>query len=211
MSFKSVKVPSITGGMADKWKKWFCPGVTRYDMIDGRSIPVEGSVGVHYDVKGDIGAIFTTLEGNMEAFAAHLRVTMNAYRGAEGRDPAPEKNIHELMYFFEFASGDQPYFFLRKGTKTFGLYRKTRNYYYDGQELGCHRFGFEFVRLATEEERNSVKLGARPVAILEATARIPVEPTLAEVMASLAKVRGAVANLAADLDAAFSRFNKALE
>lgn len=177
-------------------------------------------MGISFSINEDLGALWDLVQGDKDLITNHLLTVYTQIPPCPGFSGNPkaisECQVSQVLSFMEFALGDQPYFFLRKGRKTFGLYRKTRNYFYDPTVHLCHRIGFEFQRFATKEEEEGFRLGAVPVTLKMVKAQIPVEPpapepTLAEVMASLAKVRSAVATLAADLDTGFSRFHKSLE
>jgi hypothetical protein len=99
------------------------------------------------------------------------------------REGAPIKTavLTLLRAFFNFAQQtEQPYFFIKKGTRPLWLVRKTGTYWYEDREgWNPHRISFEFVRDVTEEEGrahtgigiktlfqmelNEPKLGAAPL------------------------------------------------
>ncbi len=171
MSFTVSSILSIAGAPNDgRWKKLFTPHVTREGLVGGKSVPLEGSVGIHFHVREDLQALHSRLDGNQIAIADHLRATVKR----EGK-PITKRSIEQVLAFLDFALGDQPLFFLRQGCSTLGLYRKTRGYYYSPDRELCHRVAFEFVRLANEKEIENFHLGVRPQTVLKVSLYQPVQ------------------------------------
>lgn len=217
MSFNTLTIPSIAGAPNVCWKSYFCPGVTRYDMIGTESLPMEGSVGICFSIEEDMRALWGRLGEDKGTIAVHLgHIVCPPPPGFKGEPkPITARQIAQVLDFMDLALGSQPYFFLRKGRKTFGLYRKTKDYYYEPTNPHPHRIGFEFVRLANEHEQNNFRVGSVPQTVLMVTAFMPITPVAVEdniedLMSSLSVLRGALANLTSDLDAAVQRFTEAL-
>jgi hypothetical protein len=177
MSTTTVSVPSITGAPNQTWKKSFSPFVSNYRVVEGREVPAEGSVGICFSIKEDLGLLWTRFNGDHAAIEQYLKDTVQCGPTPgfkEETKPITTIRARQVITFMEFALGKQPYFFLRKGRNTFGLYRKTRDYYYDTNTPHHHRIGFEFVRLANTNEEKGFYAGAVPQTVLQANAEIPV-------------------------------------
>lgn len=168
MSFTSQLIPSIAGSPRDDWNKFFVPYVS-YEVVDGESVPTTGTIGICHSVNEDLQQLHTRLNGNRKAMEKHLFNTV-IIDGA----PISKKRVNMVMTFLEFAMSDQPYFFLRKGNDTVGLYRKTRNYYYDPACENRHRIGMEFVRFPNAMELKEFNLSGQTPSVVKKKYYTPV-------------------------------------
>ena len=211
MSFKTL-IPSIAGCGVEKWSTLFENHVTKWSDA-GR--PLTGSLGIHYDAREDLSALFQRLNGNTQAMKKHLLDTVivhpNGHNWRHGPKPLSPLQADVLLDFYIWAQGDQPYFILRKGTQSLGLYRKTSNYFFKNEpDTLPHRISFEFVRplLADEVRKN---LGQIPRTLLWEELELPTpkaapEQSLEEMVDRLTRTRAAILTLVGDLDAALERF-----
>lgn len=139
----------------------------------------------------------------------------NGHNWRHGPKPLSPLQADVLLDFYIWAQGDQPYFILRKGTQSLGLYRKTSGYSYKEEPNTLpHRISFEFVRplLADEVRKN---LGQIPRTLLWEEVEVPVskppvEQSLEEMVDRLTRTRAAILTLVGDLDAALERFRTAV-
>jgi hypothetical protein len=147
MSFTTQLIPSIASAPNDKnYESSFSRNV-EFGIVDEKIVPTKGTFGIHFHVEEDLEQLRTRLNGDRKGMEEHILSTVT-----RNGKPLTKVSLNQVLAFLEFALGDQPYFFLRRGQKTFGLYRKTRNYYYDSQYRLPHRIGFEFHRFANEQE-----------------------------------------------------------
>lgn len=136
-----MKIPAISGAEKDTFETVFWRGVTRRDG----DTPLEGSIGVYWHLYKDLRFI--------EAFEKERVNPVNPRRPEEGA-PLKAAVLTLLRAFFDFAQqSEQPYFFIKKGTRPMWLVRKIGAYWYEDREgWNPHRISFEFVRNVTEEE-----------------------------------------------------------
>ena len=136
-----MKIPAISGAEKDTFETVFWRGVTRRDG----DTPLEGSIGVYWHLYKDLRFI--------EAFEKERVNPVNPRRPDEGA-PLKAAVLTLLRAFFDFAQqSEQPYFFIKKGTRPMWLVRKIGAYWYEDREgWNPHRISFEFVRNVTEEE-----------------------------------------------------------
>ena len=221
MASSLTTIPSIAGGASSLWDKHFTPYVTRWAGKARKSQPLEGSAGICYSVTEDLREVWARYGGDEEAISAHLCASfvgpnpIFAESKAKFLSPAQAR---VLIDFYTWVSGDQPYFFLRKGRQTLGLYRKTSGYLYeptllpeDAQGKMTHRFTYEFIRPVLPEETARL-METIPTTVVWAHAVLPApkEPSLEELMGRLSTIRGAVSTLTAEIDAALGRFTTAI-
>ena len=174
MSFTTLSIPSITGAPNQTWKTSFSPYVTKYS--EEEDVPLEGSVGICFSIKEDLSLLWSRFNGDHTAIEQYLKDTVQCGPTPgfkEVTKPITTVRVKQVITFMEFALGKQPYFFLRKGRNTFGLYRKTSDYSYEPTLPHSHRIGFEFVRLANEKETEGFYKGAVPQTVLLETAEVP--------------------------------------
>ena len=163
-----MKVPAISGAEKDVFDTAFWKGITRRDG----DRPLEGSIGVYWHLYKDLRDVID-----------FEKEYVNPLSPRKPREGAPIKTavLTLLRAFFNFAQQtEQPYFFIKKGTRPLWLVRKTGTYWYEDREgWNPHRISFEFVRDVTEEEGrahtgigiktlfqmelNEPKLGAAPL------------------------------------------------
>jgi len=163
-----MKVPAISGAEKDVFDTAFWKGITRRDG----DRPLEGSIGVYWHLYKDLRDVID-----------FEKEYVNPLSPRKPREGAPIKTavLTLLRAFFNFAQQtEQPYFFIKKGTRPLWLVRKTGPYWYEDREgWNPHRISFEFVRDVTEEEGrahtgigiktlfqmelNEPKLGAAPL------------------------------------------------
>jgi len=136
-----MKIPAISGAEKDTFETVFWRGVTRRDG----DTPLEGSIGVYWHLYKDLRFI--------EAFEKEFVNPLNPREPLQGA-PLKAAVLTLLRAFFDFAQqSEQPYFFIKKGTRPLWLMRKIGAYWYEDREgWNPHRISFEFVRNVTEEE-----------------------------------------------------------
>lgn len=205
-----ITMPAIAGGPVTTWKKGFCSGVTEWSGEPVESLPLKGSLGISYSVKGDLATLFKLCNGNYCSFKAALQGTLKKPTpGFKGEaKPITAIQTQVIFEFVQWALGDQPFFLLRKGTEVLGLYRKTSSYYYDASAGTPHRISFELVSACSEEERAHYKTQMTRVPASLVWLGHSVPPTPAEekeaALEHLRAVRARVAELSFELDSLIS-------
>ncbi len=151
----TIEIPSIAGAPSTPkhWKQTFCPHITKWSE-DG--IPLEGSVGICYDIEENLETLFNKFNQDEEKLFGYLsKVIIRVAPHLSGSPkPMTRRQFNSLFIFLKFALGEQPYFLLRRGLKILGLFRKTSNYYYETPAPSTlqHRIKFVFVRELTISE-----------------------------------------------------------
>jgi len=153
-----MKVPAISGAEKDAFDTVFWKGIARRDG----DRPIEGSIGVYWHLYKDLRYV--------EEFEKEFVNPLNPRSPLEGA-PLKTAVVTLLRSFFEFAQQtEQPYFFIKKGTRPLWLVRKIGTYWYDdrGDGWNPHRISFEFVRDVTEEEGKShTGIGIKTLFLME--------------------------------------------
>jgi len=136
-----MKVPAISGAEKDVFDTTFWRGITRRDG----DRPLEGSIGVYWHLYKDLRDVLDFGKEHVNPLDPR-----KPHLGA----PIKTAVLTLLRAFFDFAQQtEQPYFFIKKGTRPLWLVRKTGTYWYEDREgWNPHRISFEFVRDVTEEE-----------------------------------------------------------
>ena len=149
-----ASIPSIAGYESGGFNKHFWLHVEK-DMTTG--LPVRGTVGIDYDV-----------HVSLEELASGPGISQNSLQDFYGpswtkKERISTKQAKNVVDFYNFTQGDQPYFFLRKGKKCIGLCRKTGGYIYKPREgsykghVYMHRVSFVFVRAPTIIEKEQTE------------------------------------------------------
>jgi hypothetical protein len=165
-----ASIPSISGYEAWGFKKHFWLHVEK-DRVTGH--PIRGTVGIDYNVHADLAALSAGPGLSQKSLQAFYEG--DAHRGdglATTSEVISVKQAKVVSDFYAFASGDQPYFFLRKGKTCLGLCRKKGGYLYWPREgafkghVYMHRVEFDFIRPPTPEEQIQTNaLGQVPMSL----------------------------------------------
>jgi hypothetical protein len=219
MSFKT-SIPSIAGAPVARWASWFAAHV---ELWSEYGQPLKGSLGIDFSVHMDLAELCAEHRGDRASMHASVKSKTQVVRVCPGfsgpAKPITEEQVNMVLDFFFWAQSDQPYFFLRRGTQTLGLYRKTSAYFYKvAPDTLQHRVSYEFVRAVTEEERtNKHTIGQVPPTLIWRTAELPApkpllspEQSLDETLLRLARTRAAIGTLVSELDAALTRFTSSV-
>ena len=154
-------------GHASTYFKYFWQDVTR-DTATG--LPVSGSVGIGFRIFENLMTRFELTGKTWEGFNSYLAKNIWIDEWVYGLKPKNKKGryispvaIREIDEFLSFATGNQPFFYLRKGKELMGLCRKTSTYIYDYDPARPghlpHRINFDFIRPPTEQEREDFMVG----------------------------------------------------
>jgi len=212
----STLIPSIAGAPVARWAAWFESHVAQWSE---QGLPLKGSLGIDFSVKQDLTEVCSAKDGDRAAMHAYLKASVGLVTPCPGfagpAKPITDNQVGQVLDFYFWAQSEQPYFYLRRGTKTLGLYRKTSGYVYSAPETLKHRVSYEFVRPLTPEESGR-KLGQVPQTVLWMEAEVPVaakpsaEQALDETMARLQRTRAAIGLLVGDLETALARFSSSV-
>ena len=212
----TIRIPSIAGAHSERWSDDFDPYITSRSN-DGK--PQTGRFGLNYDVTENLQILANRYHNNEAAMIEHLVVTTRLRNGGLLKPEGAKK----LLDFYFWAVGNQPYFYLRKGRTTLGLYKKTSNYIFDLTEKERpftwnpyrHRISYEFVSEAPPQV--SQGLGAVPKtlvwkeAVVPATVAAPTsEERIEELEARLGRIHAAIVTFTADITEAMDRLSAAL-
>jgi hypothetical protein len=212
-----LQIPSIAGGPVASWKKEFCSGITKWSGEPNKSIPLEGSIGLNYSVKQDLGALFKACNEKHSCWNAVADDFVAALSGTlkqptpgfpQTTKPITIAQMDILFDFVHWALGNQTYFLLRKGTETLGLCRRTSSYSYCPESSMPHRISFVMVSPFSEEKKAAHKSLLSRVPPSLVWFNYEVEEDTAETMASLARVRALAGALRAELDHLIQRLNE---
>lgn len=162
-----MKIPAISGGGATaQFKKVFWESVTEKDATTG--LPRTGSLGVHWNVYKDLGALAAT---NLLEQLLLCRVNKSNPRHPCPADPIISKIAAGfLKTFYEFCEQtEQPYFFIKNGASPLYLAEKTSPYVYNPDHEFPHRLTYRVVRVVTESEgRQRLGDGNKAMFLMEA-------------------------------------------
>lgn len=218
MSSKTL-IPIIAIAPSNWWKSHVKPHVTLWS--EDRKLPLEGSMGISFDVEEDLTQLFAT-HGRREAVKSHLLDSVVTHPESIGLGSA--KQITHLqadmvLDFYEWAQSNQPYCILRKGLKCLGLYKKTSSYFFKQSSSATfpHRVSYKFIRPLREGEVTILaQYGNVPHTLLWQELEVPTEPkasaeqSIDDVINRLSRTREAISTLVGDLDAALARFQRSL-
>ena len=204
----TIRIPSIAGARGNSWDQRFTPHIASYTE-DGK--PKAGSFGVNFEVTENLQGLASRHQNSKDAMIEHLITTYQ--RQGDSLTRLAAKN---LLDFFFWSNGDQPYFYLRKGMTTLGLYKKTSKYVYTPSVPPCrHRVSYEFVSAAPPEA--SQGLGSIPPALVWKDAVVPAtvppptsEERIEELEARLGRIHAAIVTFTADITEAMDRLSAAL-
>ena len=180
----------LAGAPSARWSDWFETHVTK-SSPDG--LPLEGSLGVHWGVKEDLGKLYETFKGNIDKLEKHLQATVILDECPGFPDTGggfiSENQTQQLTSFFLWALKDeQPLFILRRGFQIVGLYRKTSSYYFDfgnpkkyddrthQRDRLPHRITYRFERPLTVSEQSKISLSCKPKTVLSINLNLTVPP-----------------------------------
>ncbi len=204
-------IPSIAGAPVTSWKKDFCPGIIKWSGEPEKSLPLEGSFGLHYSVKGDLSTLYTLCGGRKSSWNAALEGTLKQPTPGftEKVKPLTPFQSELLFDFVHWALSEQPYFLLRKGRETLGLYRKTSSYIYDPKATMLHRVSFELVSEMSLEQQALYKsqMSRVPSSFFWTTCDIPRATEDAEALEAIRSLRLKVTGLTAELDTLLLKLN----
>jgi len=161
-----MKIPAISGAEKDAFDTVFWKGVTARDAAH----PLRGSVGVFWYLYKDLRDVTDLEKELVNTSNPRLPHTGVPYKAAV---------LTLLRAFFNFAQqADQPYFFIKRGTRPLWLVRKTGSYWYEDREddpsWNPHRISFEFVRKVTEEEgRSHLGVGIKTLFMMDMAGEEP--------------------------------------
>ena len=203
----TIRIPSIAGARGNSWDQRFIPHIASYTE-DGK--PKAGSFGVNFEVTENLQGLASRHQNSKDAMIEHL-ITTYQRQG----DSLSRMGAKTLLDFFFWANGNQPYFYLRRGVITLGLYKKTSTYTYDASQEYKHRVSYEFVSAAPPEA--SQGLGSIPAtlvwkdAVVPATVATPTsEERIEELEARLGRIHAAIVTFTADITEAMDRLSAAL-
>jgi hypothetical protein len=103
--------------------------------------PQTGSMGIHFDLNQNMANLYAECNYDKEKTRVRIHTIVKTSSGT-----------NQLMQFFEFAEGAQPYFFIKKGIVPKWLVRRVGHYRFDSSKHYPHRISYEYVRDATPEE-----------------------------------------------------------
>jgi hypothetical protein len=199
---KNMNIPSIAGAPASSWDDLFMCSVLT-SSPDGT--PLTGSFGLNFNVRENLQQLSDRLEGNKDAIIEHIVRTYKRKGTA-----ITKKSAKSLVDFFNWANGDQPYFYLRRGKKTIGLYRKTSTYTFSEDMEHRHRINYEFVEKAPITASN--KLGVQPATFIMVEGTIPsdvsaptVEQRIENLESDMAEIRKAILVFMTDMSNVMQR------
>jgi hypothetical protein len=215
MSSKTL-IPSLAIAPSNWWKSHVKPHVTLWS--DDKTLPLEGSMGISFDVGEDLALLYAT-RGGRDAVKKHLMETVITHPESLGlgkAKPLSPFQADQVLDFYEWAQGEQPYFILRKGLKSLGLYKKTSQYSFNQPSKTTlpHRVSYKFIRPLQQGE--PLDKGKVPPTLFWQELQLPTEPvasveqSISEVMERLTRTREAVNTLVNDLDTALARFHRSL-
>lgn len=125
--------------------------------------PLEGSFGVHFNQREDIRSLAECVGGNGTEMISTL----------VDRGILSKRRAEMFVNFYLLATGEQIYFFLRRGHTILGLYRKTGGYIFDERQRYPHRLNYQFVRHATPTEASQSLWGRMTPTLIWWNAEIP--------------------------------------
>jgi hypothetical protein len=143
-----MSVPAISGAETKTFDTMFWKGITEKKLVDRKTVPFKGSIGVFWQVYKDIKEL------GVNAIKDE-KVNKLYPRNAEEGKVITAVNAKALKAFYEWAESAQPFFFIKKGTQPLWLCQKVGGYYYEDRDDPYwypHRIAFEFVRQASEKE-----------------------------------------------------------
>jgi hypothetical protein len=145
-----MPIPAISGAETKTFDTMFWKGVTEKQLLNRKTIPFKGSIGVFWQVYKDIRELGV-------AAIKDQKVNKLYPRQAEDGKLITTVNAKALKGFYEWAEQTaDPLFFIKKGTQPLWLCKKVGGYYYEDKPEDHfwhpHRIHFEFVRFATESE-----------------------------------------------------------
>ena len=143
-------LPAISGAETKTFDTMFWKGITERQLVNNKTVPAKGSIGVFWQVYKDLRALGPE---NIQ----NEKVNKLYPRNPDDGKGITSVNAKALKTFYEWANQTtEPLFFIKKGTQPLWLCRKTGTYYYedkaDDPYWYPHRIAFEFVRPVTETE-----------------------------------------------------------
>jgi hypothetical protein len=143
-------LPAISGAETKTFDTMFWKGITERQLVNNKTVPAKGSLGVFWQVYKDIRILGPENIKNE-------KVNKLYPRNPDDGKVITSVNAKALKGFYEWANQDtEPLFFIKKGTQPLWLCRKTGIYYYEDKTEDPywypHRIPFEFVRSVTESE-----------------------------------------------------------
>jgi hypothetical protein len=143
-------LPAISGAETKTFDTMFWKGITERQLVNNRTVPAKGSIGVFWQVYKDLRVLGPENIKNE-------KVNKLYPRNAEDGKGITAVNAKALKGFYEWANQNtEPLFFIKKGTQPLWLCQKIGTYYYEDRPEDPywypHRIAFEFVRPATETE-----------------------------------------------------------
>ena len=144
-----LTLPAISGADTKSFDTAFWKGITEKRLVDRKTVPWKGSMGVFWHVYKDLRILGPENIGKE-------RVNKLAPRKAEDGKVITAVNAKALRGFYDWCEGPEVLFFIKKGTQPLWLCRKVGGYFYedkvDDPTWYPHRIAFEFIRSATEGE-----------------------------------------------------------
>jgi len=141
-------IPAISGAETKTFDTMFWKGITEKKLIDRKTVPFKGSIGVFWQVYKNIKDIGVNAIKDEKVNKLYPRL-------AEEGKIITAVNAKALKAFYEWAESNQSFFFIKKGTQPLWLCQKVGGYYYEDRDDPYwypHRIAFEFVRPVTEGE-----------------------------------------------------------
>jgi len=145
-----MPIPAISGAETKTFDTMFWKGITEKQLVNRKTVPFKGSIGVFWQVYKDIRELGANAIKDQKVNKLYPRL-------AEDGKVITSVNAKALKAFYEWAEQSaEPLFFIKKGTQPLWLCKKVGGYYYedkaDDPYWYPHRIAFEFVRPATESE-----------------------------------------------------------
>jgi hypothetical protein len=143
-------IPAISGAETKTFDTMFWKGITEKQLLNRKTIPFKGSIGVFWQVYKDIRELGVNAIKDQKVNKLYPRL-------AEDGKVITAVNAKALKGFYEWAEQTkEPLFFIKKGCTPLWLCKKVGGYYYEDKPEDPywhpHRIAFEFVRPATESE-----------------------------------------------------------
>lgn len=149
-------IPSIAGAVSSTFNKSFGSYITSGTLTK----PLTGSFGISFAVNEDLSLLFTRFNGNEDEVLNYLVATYTAIPPAPGFKtgvkPLTKRQAQQIISYYLWATSDQDEFFLRKGCKTLGRYRRKGSYTFNANEGYYHRINYEWIADATEQEKAAI-------------------------------------------------------
>jgi len=173
---QSKLVPAISGAETTHFDTMFWKGVTEKQLLNKKTVPKKGSIGVFWHLYKDLRVLGT------EAISKQ-KINKIYPRSPEDGKTITAVNAKALKAFYEWSQQTAgPLFFIKKGTQPLWLCKKVSGYYYedrvDDPFWYPHRIAFEFVRPVTEAEGTKrLGIGMNTMIWIEKAEEIPKQET----------------------------------